>query len=58
MNSDESNEMSVIRDHWACRDLIASYAPAVDWIDSASLLQIFWPGATVDMGPGFFKGSV
>ena len=58
MNSDESNEMSVIRDHCACRDLIASYAPAVDWIDSASLLRIFWPGATVDLGPGFFRGPV
>jgi hypothetical protein len=43
MNSDESSEMPVIRDHWACRDLIASYAPAVDCIDSANLLRIFWP---------------
>jgi hypothetical protein len=58
MDNDESAEMPMIRDHWACRDLIASYAPAVDWIDSASLLRIFWPGATVDLGPGFFKGPV
>jgi hypothetical protein len=58
MSSAESDEMAVIRDHWACRDLIASYAPAVDWIDSASLLRIFWPRAAVDLGPGFFKGPV
>lgn len=45
-------------DHSECCKVIASYGPAVDWIDSKTLLRIFWPGAILDFGQGFFTGPV
>lgn len=57
-NSEHADLVSALKDQAECRELIASYGPAVDWIDSPKLLEIFWPRATVDLGPGFFIGPV
>jgi hypothetical protein len=57
-DAERADVLFALKDQAECRELIASYGPAVDWIDSAKLLEIFWPGATVDLGPGFFTGPV
>jgi hypothetical protein len=57
-DTDSPGAPFALEDRSDCRDLIASYAPAVDWIDASTLLRIFWPAATVDLGPGFYKGPV
>lgn len=50
--------LAILVDEAECRRIVSKYAPAVDWMDSKTLLDIFWPGATVDLGPGFFQGPV
>jgi hypothetical protein len=56
--AERTGDRSVLDDRTDCRELIAAYGPAVDWIDGPTLREIFWPAATVDLGPGFFRGPV
>ena len=46
-----------LHDRQAIYDLLCRYSRALDRLDVELLRSVFWPEATVDLGPGLFQGA-
>jgi hypothetical protein len=55
MHQPSPERLQQVVDESACRDVIARYSAAIDWLDEPALASVFWPDARLDFG-AFFKG--
>jgi SnoaL-like domain len=55
MQAPTPEQLARLMDESACRDVIARYSAAIDWVDEQALATVFWPDACLDFG-AFFKG--